>query len=148
MQSRLSRALGRDVTVKDFWGNYLYDIADIPFTIDRTPEIFTQFRKLMEYRGTVRSYLPEPSGLKPQGPPLEGLDEDVTLPSLGFTEPPSVPPTVPQGSPPGHMDFQGGETAALARLKHYFWDADLLKVYKETRNGLLGPDYSSKFAPW
>ncbi|KAL0762146.1 hypothetical protein Bca101_078297 [Brassica carinata] len=25
---------------------------------------------------------------------------------------------------------------------------DLLKVYKETRNGMLGPDYSTKFSPW
>jgi deoxyribodipyrimidine photo-lyase len=25
---------------------------------------------------------------------------------------------------------------------------DKLKVYKETRNGMLGPDYSTKFSPW
>jgi deoxyribodipyrimidine photolyase len=25
---------------------------------------------------------------------------------------------------------------------------DLLKIYKETRNGMLGPDYSTKFSPW
>lgn len=25
---------------------------------------------------------------------------------------------------------------------------DMLRVYKETRNGMLGPDYSTKFSPW
>lgn len=31
------------------------------------------------------------------------------------------------------MPFKGGETAALARVKEYIWDLDLLKEYKETR---------------
>lgn len=46
------------------------------------------------------------------------------------------------------LEYRGGETAALARLQQYVWDLDLLKTYKETRNGMLGPNYSSKFAPW
>lgn len=25
---------------------------------------------------------------------------------------------------------------------------DLIRVYKETRNGMIGPDYSTKFSPW
>lgn len=25
---------------------------------------------------------------------------------------------------------------------------DLLSIYKKTRNGMLGPDYSTKFSPW
>ena len=50
--------------------------------------------------------------------------------------------------PKGVLLFKGGETAALERLQHYFWDADRLQVYKETRNGMLGADYSSKFSPW
>ena len=48
----------------------------------------------------------------------------------------------------GVLPFTGGETAALERMKHYFWTADRLRMYKETRNGLLGADYSSKFSPW
>jgi hypothetical protein len=42
------------------------------------------------------------------------------------------------------MPFPGGEEAALARLKHYLWDSDALATYFETRNGMLGADYSSK----
>lgn len=43
---------------------------------------------------------------------------------------------------------QGGESAALARLKYYLWDSDLVSAYFETRNGMLGGDYSTKLAPW
>ena len=46
------------------------------------------------------------------------------------------------------LNFQGGETAALKRLDHYFWQSDRLQVYKQTRNGMLKPDDSSKFSPW
>ncbi|RLM54325.1 cryptochrome DASH, chloroplastic/mitochondrial [Panicum miliaceum] len=46
------------------------------------------------------------------------------------------------------MHFKGGENAALGRVHEYFWKKDQLKVYKETRNGMLGPDYSTKFSPW
>jgi deoxyribodipyrimidine photo-lyase len=41
----------------------------------------------------------------------------------------------------GVMNFIGGETAALARCKEFIWDKDLIKVYFDTRNGLIGPDY-------
>ncbi len=46
------------------------------------------------------------------------------------------------------MTFTGGRNAGLQRLKHYLWDSRSLSTYKETRNGLLGADYSSKFSPW
>ncbi|MCY7390835.1 MAG: DASH family cryptochrome, partial [Leptolyngbyaceae cyanobacterium CAN_BIN12] len=46
------------------------------------------------------------------------------------------------------LQFEGGETAGKARLEHYFWQQDCLKTYKETRNGMVGADYSSKFSAW
>ena len=46
------------------------------------------------------------------------------------------------------MDFVGGESAALARLKHYLWDSRCVSSYFDTRNGMLGADYSTKFSPW
>merc|ERR1712176_791383 len=50
--------------------------------------------------------------------------------------------------PRGVMEFKGGETAALARVKDYIWDKDLLRKYFDTRNGMIGADYSTKFSPW
>lgn len=44
--------------------------------------------------------------------------------------------------------FPGGETSALARLQSYFWETDNVAKYKDTRNGMIGSDYSTKFSPW
>jgi hypothetical protein len=42
---------------------------------------------------------------------------------------------------------QGGETAALRRLKYYLWDSNLVAKYFDIRNGMLGGDYSTKVTP-
>merc|ERR1719217_644587 len=75
-----------------------------------------------------------------------GLAFDAMPPAaaIGLDEAALAAPADPRGV----MPFPGGETAALARLKHYLWDSDALGTYFETRNGMLGADYSSKFAPW
>lgn len=44
--------------------------------------------------------------------------------------------------------LKGGEDAALARVQDYFFGRGLLSTYKDTRNGLLGTDYSSHLSPW
>jgi len=36
----------------------------------------------------------------------------------------------------------------LKRLHHYFSETENLSQYKQTRNGLVGRDYSSKFSAW
>lgn len=56
------------------------------------------------------------------------------IPSAEVSEPRSVLP------------FVGGESAGQERLNHYCQQA--LGHYKETRNGLIGADYSSKLSPW
>lgn len=43
--------------------------------------------------------------------------------------------------------FSGGETSGLQRLMDYIRSGGL-KTYKQTRNGLLGTEYSTKFSPW
>jgi deoxyribodipyrimidine photo-lyase len=45
------------------------------------------------------------------------------------------------------IEFKGGEDAALRRLDSYLKSGALMS-YKETRNGLLGADASSKLSPW
>lgn len=45
-------------------------------------------------------------------------------------------------------DFRGGEDAGQARIQEYIHSGNLLDTYKETRNGLLGANYSSKLSPW
>ena len=44
--------------------------------------------------------------------------------------------------------FKGGCNAAKERLDFYFWQSKKINFYKQTRNGLIGQDYSSKFSSW
>ena len=44
--------------------------------------------------------------------------------------------------------FGGGETEALKRVDSYLWETKAIEKYKETRNGLLGTEYSTKFSSW
>lgn len=127
------------VPCQRFWGLSLYHPEDLPFPVQETPELFTHFRQTLEKNALKpRSPLPVLSQL----PPLPPLDPGAipTLADFGLAEPPKDPRQV--------LHFIGGESQGLARLENYFWQKDALKTYKETRNGLLGADYSSKFSPW
>lgn len=125
--------------VRGSWGHTLHHPDDLPFSFDDLPEVFTQFRVAVEKRSSIRASLPAPRTL----PPLPaGLDvgDLPTLAELGVDEP------VAEGRQ--LMHFPGGERAGLARLEEYVFERDRLRVYKETRNGMLEPDDSSKFSPW
>jgi deoxyribodipyrimidine photo-lyase len=141
VETALSNALKPlGVRVQSFWGHTLYHPDDLPFELSQIPELFTAFRKQVERDSSVDPPLPAPRSLPP-------------LPAEA-PEPGDIPTLADLGLEPGAADgrgvlrFQGGETAGLARLKDYFWEGDRLRVYKATRNGMLGADYSSKFSPW
>lgn len=120
-----------------FWGHTLHDREDLPFSIDNLPEVFTSFRKQVEQTPPLPP-LPAPQAIpSPDLPIAENLP---TLAELGLPEPVTDDRAV--------LSFQGGETQARQRLQTYFWDLDCLKNYKETRNGMVGANYSSKFSPW
>ncbi|MFU8785366.1 DASH family cryptochrome [Aliidiomarina sp.] len=55
-------------------------------------------------------------------------------------------PIAEVSEPRSVLPFVGGESAGEQRLSHYCQQA--LGHYKETRNGLIGADYSSKLSPW
>ncbi len=121
-------------------GKMLYHTADLPFPVSQTPDIYTQYRKEVERFVTVREPLDAPAEL-PALP--EGLDAGKvpSLAKLGYDAPPTRDPRAV-------LDFEGGETAGLARLNYYLWESDLAKTYKVTRNGLIGEEYSTKFSAW
>lgn len=129
---------GTDIPTQSFWGATLYHIEDLPFPVHHIPEVFTQFRKQVEKKSTVYPPFPTPQNL----PPLPDIEPGSipTLQDLGLEPPISDSRAV--------LNFRGGETAGLARLNRYIWEQDCLKNYKQTRNGMLGSDYSSKFSPW
>ncbi|XP_027354404.1 cryptochrome DASH, chloroplastic/mitochondrial isoform X2 [Abrus precatorius] len=119
------------------WGTTMYHLDDLPFDDTCLPDVYTQFRKIVEAKCTIRTCIKLPASLGPS-PPIEDWGCLPSLEQLGLCT-----QNVSKG-----MKFVGGETAALSRVYEYFWKKDLLKVYKETRNGMLGPDYSTKFSPW
>jgi deoxyribodipyrimidine photo-lyase len=125
-------------TIRQFWGMTLFHPDDLPFESRQVPEVFTQFRKQVEKSSTVNPAFAAPNTLMPL--PQMDVGKVPTLTELGLE------PVTPDER--GVLLFKGGETAALERLDQYIWKRDQLKVYKQTRNGMLGADYSSKFSPW
>ena len=61
-----------------------------------------------------------------------------------FTEEEAIEFAVPDKR--NEMYWKGGEKEGLARLDHFLQKA--IMTYSDTRNGLLGADYSSKLSPW
>lgn len=126
------------VGFKGFWGHTLFHLEDLPFTIKRLPELFTDFRKQVERESEVRDCFKTPQKINPITPiPNTQLP---TLQALGLVDIEVDSRSV--------LQFKGGEDAALARLDEYVWQNNDLKNYKETRNEMLGANYSSKFSSW
>jgi deoxyribodipyrimidine photo-lyase len=123
--------------LKTFSTSTLYHAQDLPFSIKDIPDVFTNFKKRTEKESQIRDIFPAPKTIKSPAIP------ELTLPrleQLGLTQ-----IKVDQRSA---FPFKGGETEAYKRLNYYFTESKLISNYKETRNRLIGANYSSKFSPW
>jgi deoxyribodipyrimidine photo-lyase len=123
--------------LKTYSTSTLYHAQDLPFSIKDIPDVFTNFRKKIEKDSTIRPAFEKP--IKINSPEIP---ETVfpTLEALGLE--------FSEIDPRAAIKFIGGETEAIKRLNHYFFDSQCLSKYKETRNGMVGEDYSSKFSAW
>jgi deoxyribodipyrimidine photo-lyase len=138
VEQQLAKSLNA-TEIQLYEGNQLYLESELPFTVQQLPDVFGQFRRSVEKHCRIGRPLPPPKAL----PPLPAELDLGDLPSwkeLGLAEPVEETRAV--------LNFSGGETAGRQRLQEYFWEKQLLSRYKETRNGMLGADYSSKFSPW
>ncbi|WP_088330349.1 DASH family cryptochrome [Lacimicrobium sp. SS2-24] len=108
----------------------------LPFVLNQMPESFTPFRKKVEANWPRIQPLSPPTRL-PSAP-------DITMNTLGSS--PIL--TECNVSDKAVLNFHGGEQSAWKRLKDYIWEQRAVGHYKQSRNGLLGADYSSKFSPW
>ena len=119
---------------------------------ERLPDQFTAFRTAVEARWRVRPPLPPPA--KGALPPPPDAAAVFTPPPSSVEELTEILPAdcprlkAPVADPRAVLAFKGGETAALARLHHYLVGTRAASTYFDTRNGMLGPDYSTKFSPW
>lgn len=121
--------------------------------------MFTTFRKTVEpLRSAPRKELPTPQSLPPlpesipdQAAPfsipstLEGLESALTKP-MENDEPLLNTPEYPAGAESAHP-FTGGSRAGHERVRHLI-ESGSMTAYKDTRNGLLGLDFSTKLSAW
>uniref|UniRef100_A0A7S4VFR4 Cryptochrome DASH n=1 Tax=Alexandrium monilatum TaxID=311494 RepID=A0A7S4VFR4_9DINO len=151
------------------WGSTLFHREDLPFRSDLgdMPDAYTRFKNSVEpelacpvnevppsfdeapkprSRIRVRACLEEPD---PGSLPLPPIAADVLRFEPAWHDLPYAPPVE---APPAHegavLRFEGGEEAGLERLSYYTRETQLVATYADTRNGLLGADYSTKLAAW
>lgn len=100
----------------------LIHLHDLPFSkIEDLPFIFTDFRKKIEDKLIIRSEIPTPIALP------KNLNLTTLFPSI-----------IPEEK----------KETGLKRLEYYFFTSHKVKTYKETRNGLINYDDSTKFSKW
>ncbi len=139
-------------------GSTLYDKTSLPFE-GGVPDTFSPFRKEVEKHCKIGVPLDAPSNddfklpynthaiLKELGCSLDDTYMP-TLTDLGYNNKDieSISTVDPRSAMP--KEYRGGETFALSRVKEYIWDLDLIQTYFDTRNNMIGSNYSTKFAPW
>jgi deoxyribodipyrimidine photo-lyase len=131
---------------------------DLPFdSLSTLPDVFTSFRKSVEpLRLNKKPLFPAPSSLPrlpesipPQQSPFHVPDSMAEIKScllkpldqgLGLPHPPPAVESTANAHP-----FAGGSTSAHARMKHLI-ESGALSRYDQTRNEMLGPDFSTKLS--
>jgi len=123
--------------LETFSTSTLYHAEDLPFSIKDIPDVFTNFRKKTEQDAKIR---------KPFENPIQINSPE--MPALQLPTPKELHLKKEIIDSRAALQFKGGETEALRRLHYYFYETQSLSQYKETRNGMIGDNYSSKFSAW
>ena len=130
--------VSESVVFTSTYNQFLFHPEDIPFEIQSIPNVFTQFRNKCEKSTKIRPQF----SVQPM-PKENWSTNETVIPSMATLE-----FTAFEIDSRTAFPFLGGEDEALKRLRSYFWETKKLSVYKLTRNGLIGTDFSSKFSPW
>lgn len=121
--------------IETYSSSTLYHGQDLPFALKDIPDVFTNFRKRLEKEVNIRAEFETPKAIQsPAIPPLQ-------LPTIADL---NLDPIQPDKR--AAFNLKGGETAALKRLQHYLFGTKAISTYKDTRNGLIGDAYSTKFS--
>ena len=129
--------------------NTLVSIKDLPYKVDQISNVYTEFRKSVEPLDHVRKCYDTPSSFPAL--PKYTIDSDYEVPEdmnkciEVLCEKVGGIPKIPSNT--AHP-MLGGEDEAVARLHHYIKGGKDSPAahYKETRNQMLGPDFSTKFS--
>lgn len=119
-----------DIRVYQACTHRLWNLDELPLSLESLPASFTQFRKQVEHLPVLAS-LPKVTALPPPPPNFS----------------PNQLQTLPSSSQSTQAERMGGELSAQAHLHTYF-ASDYPSSYKETRNALDGNFNSTGFSPW
>ena len=172
VENKIKRRL-KDLGVLNYRCHYTKEMIhkdDLPFPVANVPDVFTPFRKRVEALGDkmVRKMLEMPDHFLPfpneeedpirdddnYGHQIENWTFEKTLNCLFL---PLKGSYELKYAAPGSLrhkasafPWMGGETSALDRLDYYFIAGrpPPVSIYKETRNMLLGHEYSTKMSPF
>ena len=127
----------QDCEIRTSPPEFLLQPDKLPWRLNQIPDVFTAWRKVVEGIDLPEDFIPRPESV-----PSPVLPETVfpNLSEFGLEL-----PVVDQRTA---FPFRAGEAAAMERIRYYGPESQLLSQYKETRNGLVGTDYSSKLSPW
>jgi deoxyribodipyrimidine photo-lyase len=142
-EAEISALSAAGMTLKTFWQSSMLEPTELPFPVDRLPDIFTLFKQAVE-----RDQLVPPKPLTI--PAVFPRPADSALYSINAEKASKSTAQITDARssfPHRQLAFAGGETAALAHVEQYFL-RKLAHDYKATRNHLAGIDYSTKFSPW
>ncbi len=123
--------------LETFSTSTLYHAQDLPFTLKDIPDVFTNFRKRIEKESIIREVFFKPTTIK------SPLIEELNLPRI---EQLGLEPVIKDCR--AAIEFKGGETEGYTRLNSYLFETQAISKYKETRNGMIGENYSTKFSAW
>jgi deoxyribodipyrimidine photo-lyase len=138
VQERVEKELWKiQCLFETFSTSTLYHAQDLPFSLKDIPDVFTTFRKAVEKESTIRKVFSKPANVN--SPEIDA----VRLPELDELGLENV-----RLDDRAALHFKGGETEGYKRLNYYLFETKAISQYKETRNGLTGADYSSKFSAW
>jgi deoxyribodipyrimidine photo-lyase len=111
----------------------LYLESDLPFSVNDIPEVFSRFRGKVEKRSRVQPPIEEPEVSSFDPFDFDLNSDGIHLGDVAQDERSAVP-------------FAGGTSAAWEQLDFYLWESEHVLAYKQTRNGMVGRNYSSKFS--
>ena len=122
---------GAGFQMKPLWQSSMLDAQSLPFLLQEMPDVFTQFRQQVEKK---KLRFASPVDAPKSIPPLP----DIEMPMIQVSDAIALV---------SDSMFQGGVRNAHIHIQQYF-ERRLPDTYKQTRNELIGMDYSSKFSPW
>ena len=121
--------------------------ADLPFSIEHLPEVFSNYRRLVERSCRTPDPVPAPTGLDVPASTRD-WSEAISDATLSGADLHRARIAALQIDPRAPSTVRGERAAGLERMQQWIWRDDCLARYKETRDGLMGADFSSRLSTW